>query len=81
MKLSSIRKNCFRALVCPILAMSILMVFCIPIQAATTYTKEALFSRFPAFLYNDESEKRVNEMVQAGVDILNAQSTSDVTVA
>lgn len=38
MNLSSIRKNCFRALVCPILAMSILMVFCIPIQAATTYT-------------------------------------------
>lgn len=81
MKLSSLRKNCFRALICTILAMCVLVISCIPAQAATTYTKEALFSRFPAFLYNDESEKRVNEMVQAGVDILNAQSASDVAVA
>lgn len=65
----------------------ILLLVCLSIGliqntfAATTYTKDALFSKFPSYLYNAETERRLGEMVQSGVDILKAQSEADTTAA
>lgn len=49
--------------------------------AASSYTKEALFLQFPQYLINEETQNRADEMIQSGIDVLEAQSTVDEIAA
>lgn len=76
------KKQTVQKFLCGLLVL-ILAVMAFPTKAfaATTYTSDALFSKFPSYLLNEESSRRMTEMIDSGVDILKAQSATDNAVA